>query len=160
MKRFLFFLLAAGAIGGSVFVLLFNIKFFGGIEGQDFLKTNYDLIMDGEFKFGTEPDQIFLYGLVFYLLISAVVSFTLLIMLFTTGFMLRKIRFFYSLAVWLLFAAAAFTGTFIYMMYKALDGFKSEIITEEPLVFVPLGSAVVLFLIGSFFKRIEKRKNR
>jgi len=162
MKRFIFFILMFLAIGASAWLLIIGIP--GVLDAPvatsiDFFKGVYEQVSTGSWPWGTiNSSIIFAYGYFLYVLINAILVLSLLVMALTTLFRFKRVYRFYSIIWWYLFAALVFTGVNVYMMIDG-GGNIAEVFQALPWQFyLPIGSAVVLAILGIIFKVTERKK--
>lgn len=161
MRRFLFFLLMLVAIAASVCLLVLGIPSLldaPAATAFDYLKSVFELVKSGNWQWETfNSATIFTYGYVLFLLVNAVLLLSLLVMALTTLFRLSKVYRFYSTVWWYFFAALVFTGVNAYAVISAGGDIMDNVLALPWQFFVPIGSAVVLAIIGIVFKVTERK---
>jgi len=151
MKRIIYFLLIVVGMGAAMYLLLFSCDLL------DTLKDTFDLIKGGDWKWTTFNEYtVFVYGLAMFLFIVVVLFLALVVMALTTLCRFDRVHRFYATAVWYLIAAMFFTGAVVYTLFQGELSF-SDALNDLPWeYYVPIGSAVVLMIVGFIFKKTER----
>ena len=129
-------------------------------KGFELMKALVNSITGSTFSFkDTSPERIFLYGFVVFILINAAILLTsILIFIFTLG-KLDKVLRFYRISIWFLVSAVVFTGVLVYGPIRALTNgaaFADVIKSIHWTSYVPIGSSVVLAILGLIFYKTER----
>lgn len=151
MKRLIYFLLLLAGMGAAVCLLLFKCDYL-----QD-LKAVFNLVKAGTWSWSDfSAYTVWIYGLVAYLFIVAILVLSLLIMSLTTLFKFSRIHRFYATGWWYLIAALMFTGAVVFSLIQGNGAFMDNLKDMPWEWYVPLGSALVLFIVGIVLKKTER----
>jgi len=161
MRRLIFFILLLAVIGGTSCLLVFGVP--GGVldappeTAFELLKGVFESIKGGTWPWSSfNLYTIFIYGYVLFLLINAVLLLSLLVMALTTLFRFSKIYRFFATVWWHFLAALVFTGVNVYLMLDAGGNFMDHLKELPWQFYMPLGSAIVLAILGIILKKTER----
>lgn len=152
MKRAIFFILLIAGMGAASYLLLFQCDFL------DVLKNAFELVKKGDWKWSEfNAFTVQIYGVTAFLFIVGVLFLALLIMALTTLFRFDRIHRFYATASWYLFAAILFTGAVVYVILQGDIEFMDALKDMPWEYYVPIGSALVLNIVGFILKKTERK---
>ena len=144
--------MAGGVLASTYLVVCGDAGIDFGIK---YLQSIFDLAADGtlfKLPFGSAA---MIYGLLVFLLINAILLITLALMFLLNIGMLGRVRQFYTITIWFLMGALAYTFGVGYTLYQMPGEFIDLIKGLKWYTYAPLGSAIILLALAIIFRRSE-----